>query len=93
MSQINVLVVDISRDVKAKGIAEAVLKRRDRGMNLVRGLKGSNSLFVAIDEVEPVLKSLSSETPCALVLVSRATERDERSLERTARRPHNVTQK
>lgn len=78
MSQIKVLVVDISRDVKAKGIAEAVLDRHD--MTLVRGIGDPNSLFVAADEVERVLKSLPSTARCALVLVSRSAETSEVSV-------------
>ncbi|HKY41568.1 MAG TPA: ATP-binding protein [Pyrinomonadaceae bacterium] len=59
--------------MKAIGIAEAVLERRD--MKLVTGDK--SDLFVTVEEVEGLLESLPDENRCALVLVSRAGESDE----------------
>ena len=78
MSQINVLVVmtsppsdekarDIVEVATAEGIAKSVLARRD--MNLVGG--DPESLWVAEDEVESLLKSIPSADRCALVLVGR----------------------
>ncbi len=73
MSHINVLVVDKSGDMKAIGIAKAVLARHD--MILVKGSK--SDLLVTVEEVEGLLKSLREEEQCALVLVSRAGDKDE----------------
>lgn len=74
MSQINVLVVDISSDVLAELIADAVLKSPD--MHLVsshRDPTDPRGLFVAQDEVEHALKSLPASDQCAVVAVRRST--------------------
>jgi len=76
VSQINVLVVDISSDVLAELIADAVLKSSD--MHLVRSRKDPTDprdpkgLFVAQEEVEHVLKSLPAADRCAVVAVMHA---------------------
>lgn len=61
MSEINVLVATIKPDFKATGIAAAVRDRSD--MSLVAGR------FVALEEVDALLKSIDPWTRCALVLV------------------------
>ena len=75
MSKINVLVVHEANDLMARGIAEAVLESLD--MTLVTGHEDPNDLFVAVDEVNDLLKSLPTETRCALVRVSHPFEKDE----------------
>ena len=78
MSQINVLVVHEANDMKARGIAKAVLKRPD--MTLVPGRKDPNGLFVAVDEVDDLLQTLPSDTRCALVRVGDLDEKDDASV-------------
>ncbi len=78
MAQINVLVVDISNDVLAELIADAVLKNSD--MELVGSRKDPpdpkdpRGLFVAQGEVEHALKTLSATDQCAVVVVRRSTK-------------------
>jgi len=69
VTRINVVVATTSPDFEAEGIARSVQARPD--MSLVEGH------CVATHEVDNVLESLSFATPCALVLVERASESDE----------------
>ena len=80
VSQINVLVVDISNDVLAELIANAVLDPKSSGMRLVSSPKDPpdpkdpKGLFVAEDDVKDVLKPLPAAEQCAVVAVSRSTK-------------------
>src|SRR6266404_3552119 len=67
--RINVVVASTSTDLEAEGIARSVEARPD--MSLVEGR------YLSIEEVERVLESIPSASPCALVLVERSAESDE----------------
>lgn len=69
MLRINVVVASTSPDLEAEGIARSVEARSD--MRLVEGH------CLSSEEVEKVLESVPATTPCALVLVERASESDE----------------
>jgi AAA+ superfamily predicted ATPase len=69
VGRINVVVATTSPDLEAEGIARSVAGHPD--MRLVE------ERCVATSEVDKILESVSSSTPCALVLVERASESDE----------------
>ena len=68
MSRISVLVASTAPDVKAEGIATAVLLRPD--MELVA------RRCVSIAEVEALLQTLDPHTRCALVLVGKSIDKE-----------------
>ncbi len=80
--RINVLVASTSPDLEAEGIARSVEARPD--MNLVEGH------CLAAEEVNKVLESIPSSTPCALVLVERVSESDELAQSWLAKRANLV---
>jgi AAA+ superfamily predicted ATPase len=75
VSKISVLVVNETGDMKAKGIANAVIDRPD--MTLLRGRKDPEGLVVAVDEVNDLLKPLPADARCGLVWVKDPDEKDE----------------
>ena len=80
--RVNVLVASTSPDLEAEGIARSVEARPD--MNLVEGH------CLAAEEVNKVLESIPSSTPCALVLVERVSESDELAQSWLAKRANLV---
>lgn len=82
MSQIGVVVMATSPDIKAEGIAAAVSARTD--MNLVEGR------VVSVDEVSVLLESIPLSGRCALILVGSYADTEEYAEAWLAKWPHIV---